>query len=97
MEGGRGGGTERRSLELLAPAIRERSRRNPRSCRRAAAAHTPAPGAGTNPASCFDGGATAGGRRTAVGGEARAAEGEAMGGMEEIGRASCRERVYVLV
>jgi hypothetical protein len=83
MEGGRGEVTERRSLELLAPAIRELSRRNPRSCRAAAAAHTPAAGAGTNPSSCFDGGATRGGRRrpAARGGEAGAAEG-AMGGID---------------
>ena len=50
IEGGKWRGTDRDSPALLPPSIRERSRRNPRSCGAAGAAHTPAPGAG-NPGS----------------------------------------------
>ena len=78
IEGGKLRGTDRDSPALLPPSIRERSRRNPRSCGAAGAAHTPAPGAG-NPSSSAaveaEPEACGRGLGAVAGGEAKAAEG----------------------
>ena len=78
IEGGKWRGTDRDSPALLPPSIRERSRRNPRSCGAAGAAHTPAPGAG-NPGSSAaveaEPEACGRGLGAVAGGEAKAAEG----------------------
>lgn len=71
------------SLELLAPAIRERGGRNPRSCGAAAAAHTPAPGAGRTVPTASAAAATPHGGEDGGGGGRR--RGEGGGGGDEAG------------